>query len=311
MSAGCRAALRWAIRGAGVAVLALLLVRVGAAPFVDGLRRLTGPVVLAAVAATALTTLLSALRWQALGRLLGTPLPLDAAFAAYYRSQLLNTVLPGGVTGDVERALRRAPAGERLRRLRVVAWDRGAGQAVQLVLLAAALPALPPPVRLPGWIVLLAVAALVAAALAACGGRAPTAGPARLLRTDLRRLARRPVVLALVIVLSVAVALLHAGVLVLAAVATGAPPDPGRLLPLAVAVQVAMAVPIGFGGLGAREGAAAVVFAAAGLGTAAGVSAGVAYGALALIAVLPGIVPLLTPAARRLPVRRARSGAAR
>jgi uncharacterized membrane protein YbhN (UPF0104 family) len=113
------------------------------------------------------------------------------------------------------------------------------------------------------------------------------------LRQDLRGIAGRPRTLLLAVGASALVALLHASVFVLAAVVAGAAFDPVRLLPLAIAVQVAMVAPVGFGGLGAREGTAAVVFAGAGLGAAQGVTAAIAYGALALIAVLPGVVPLV------------------
>jgi uncharacterized membrane protein YbhN (UPF0104 family) len=121
-------------------------------------------------------------------------------------------------------------------------------------------------------------------------------------RQDLHRLAARPGTVLGVVGASLVVVLLHASVFVLAAVVTGGSFDPVRMLPLALAVQAAMAIPVGLGGLGPREGVAAVAFAGAGLGAAQGVTTAIAYGALALIAVLPGVIPLaLTHRHRRLP----------
>lgn len=310
---------RWALRGAVVAVVVLLLVRVGAAPFVAGLQRLTAAAVLTALGLTAVATVLSAWRWTLVSRALGARLPLRTAVAAYYRSQLLNCVLPGGVTGDLERGLRATGPGGRLRGLRVVGWDRGAAQVVQLVVVAGFLLLVESPVLLAGSIVAVAVVALLGGRLISgrpCSNdhRGPLVRAGAAARRDLRRLTRRPRILLAIVGASVLVTLLHASVFVLAAVVTGAPFDPVLLLPLSLAVQAAMAVPVGFGGLGPREGMAAVAFTTAGLGAGAGVSAAVAYGALALIAVLPGLLPLTLArvARRRTPTPHTdREGAAR
>jgi glycosyltransferase 2 family protein len=162
-------------------------------------------------------------------------------------------------------------------------------------------------------IVAVVVAAVVGGWLIACRGASPRPRgrllrAAAAVRRDLRSLTRRPTTLLAITGASALVTLLHAAVFVFAAVVTGAPFDPLRLLPLALAVQAAMAVPVGFGGLGPREGMAAVAFSAAGLGAGSGVSAAVAYGALALIAVLPGLLPLTLArlAPRDTPAPRAR-----
>ena len=55
--------------------------------------------------------------------------------SAYYRSQFLNTVLPGGVVGDVHRAVVHGRSVEQVAQAaRAVAAERAVGQAVQLVL---------------------------------------------------------------------------------------------------------------------------------------------------------------------------------
>jgi hypothetical protein len=75
------------------------------------------------------------------------------------------------------------------------------------------------------------------------------------------------------------------------------------LLPLALLVLVAMAVPLSVAGWGIREGAAAWLFAAAGLGPEAGVTVTTAYGTMVLVAVAPGAALLL---AGRLQAQRRR-----
>jgi hypothetical protein len=70
------------------------------------------------------------------------------------------------------------------------------------------------------------------------------------------------------------------------------------LVPLAMLVLVAAAVPANLAGWGPREGMAAWSFAAAGLGADAGVATSVAFGVMVLVSVLPGAVVLLLGAQR-------------
>ena len=100
-----RTAWAWARLLGGSLILAVLAWRLGSGPFLDGLRAV-GPVsVLLAVLITAATTVCSAWRWRVVARELGVGLPMSRAVAAYYRSQFLNTALPGGVLGDVHRGV--------------------------------------------------------------------------------------------------------------------------------------------------------------------------------------------------------------
>src|SRR5581483_9033834 len=106
---------------AGVVVLWFLGWRGGPAPFVDGLSAVTGQAVVAAVTLTALTTVCSAWRWRVVARALGVGIGLPRAAGAYYRSLFLNSVLPGGVLGDVHRAVMHGRrAGDVVRGLRAV-----------------------------------------------------------------------------------------------------------------------------------------------------------------------------------------------
>jgi glycosyltransferase 2 family protein len=225
-------------------------------------------------------------------------LPLGTAVAAYYRSQFLNSALPGGVVGDVHRGVRHGlDAGDLGRGLRAVAWERTAGQVVFGALALVALLALASPVQAAmTWI---APAAVVAALCGALVVRAlPHRGGsrrARILRTvrgDVRDALLDPRAWPVVVTGSVVVAAGHGTIFLVAAWTTGTDASPARLWPLAMLVLLAMVVPLTVGGWGPREGMAAWAFAAAGLGADQGVAAATAYGVLGLVATLPGAVVL-------------------
>jgi glycosyltransferase 2 family protein len=128
----------WARLAGGAAILAVLVWRVGAGPFVDGLRLTTAWALAAAMAITSLTTLCCAWRWSLVAGGLGVDVPLRTAVSAYYRFQFLNSTLPGGVIGDVHRGVLHGRAvGDLGRGLRSVAWERASGQAVQALLTVA------------------------------------------------------------------------------------------------------------------------------------------------------------------------------
>jgi len=132
----------------GVAVLWFLLRQVGAAPFREGLRAITWPAVAGAVTLTALTTMCSAWRWRVVARALGVGIGLPSAVGAYYRSLFLNSVLVGGVLGDVHRGVTHGRrAGDVARGLRAVALERLCGQVIQAVLAVGVLVIMPSPVR--------------------------------------------------------------------------------------------------------------------------------------------------------------------
>src|SRR4029077_12913003 len=142
---------------------------------------------------TALTTVCSAWRWRVVARALGIGIGLPAAVRAYYRSLFLNSVLVGGVLGDVHRAVAHGRrSGDVVLGLRAVAWERLCGQVIQAVVTAVVLLTLPSPVR-PALPYVLAGAAGIAgsAALVVRGaarrGRSPLTHAARAVSADLRR----------------------------------------------------------------------------------------------------------------------------
>jgi hypothetical protein len=149
---------------AGLVVLGLLAWRLGSGPFLDGLRATTWWAVLVALVLTAGTTWCCAVRWSLLSARFGARVPRRTAYVAYYRSQLVNATVPGGVVGDVDRAVRHGWRG--------VLWDRVLGQGVQVALVGALL--LPGGWRWAGLAVVLVVvlaggALLVLSALAVAG----------------------------------------------------------------------------------------------------------------------------------------------
>lgn len=287
---------RWGRLLGGAAVLAVLFWRLGAGPFLHGLSAVRGWPLLAAVVITAGTTVCSALRWRLVARGLGVQLTLPAAVAYYYRSQFLNSALPGGVLGDVHRGVRQGrAAGDLGRGLRAVVWDRAFGQAVQAVLVLVVLAACASPVRsvLPplGAALLVVGGLLVALATSRLAGNSRLARAIRTVRADLVAL-RRPSGL-LIALSSAAVVAGHAGIFLIAARTAGTRGSPATLLPLAMLVLLAMTIPLSLGGWGPREGVAAWAFGAAGLGMNQGVAAATVYGVMAFAATLPGAAVLL------------------
>jgi uncharacterized membrane protein YbhN (UPF0104 family) len=297
--------LKWWLRlAAAAATLAVLVWRLGTGPFLDGLRTVDGATLAAAAALGALTTVCCAWRWRIVARGLGVDLPLGAAVAAYYRSIFLNVTLPGGVVGDVHRGISHGRDTRDVGRgLRAVAWERSAGQVVQVVLTVAVLLVLPSPVRSAMPLVALALAAaVIAVALAAllrpAIGRSWWArlrgAAARDLRDGLLAGRAWPAIA----LASAVVVAGHAVTFLIAARTAGAAAPVSRMLPLALLVLLAAALP-NVGGWGPREGVTAWAFAAAGLGASRGVATAVVYGVMVFAASLPGAAVLVTAWARR------------
>jgi glycosyltransferase 2 family protein len=301
-----RSAYRWARLAATAATLAVLVWHVGTGPFLDGLHTVDGGALAAAAVLAALTTVCCAWRWRIVARGVGVDLPLGTAVAAYYRSIFLNLTLPGGVVGDVHRAISHGrDISDVGRGVRAVAWERSAGQVVQVVLTVAVLLVAPSPVRTAMPLVALALVAAVAGVVLAARVR-PAVGRSRWAR--LRRAVARDLrdgllatrawpAIALASALVVAG---HAATFLVAARTAGATAPPSRMLPLALLVVAAAALP-NVGGWGPREGVTAWAFAAAGLGASRGVATAVAYGVMVFVASLPGAAVLVTDWVRRTP----------
>jgi uncharacterized membrane protein YbhN (UPF0104 family) len=89
----------------------------------------------------------------------------------------------------------------------------------------------------------------------------------------------------------------HAVTFLIAARAAGVTAPPSEVLPLALLVLMAGALP-NVGGWGPREGVTAWAFAAAGLGASLGIATAVVYGVMVFVASLPGAAVLVLLARR-------------
>lgn len=288
-----------AVLGAGI--LVAIVLEVGAEPFVRGIASLTPAGAAAALLLGAAVTAAAAWRWRVLAGRLGLALGWGASVSSYYRSQFLNAVLPGGVVGDIHRAVShgrsvRQPA----QASRAVVAERTAGQAVQLVLAAVVLVSLGSSAYAPAvGIVLLALAVacvgLVVAARASAHAR-------RTITRELVTLRFAFGTIGIVVEVLVASTIVIAGLVAMflvACLAVGVDASPDRLIAVALIAVLAGSIPLNIGGWGPREGAAAWAFAATGLGAGAGIAASTAFGVLALIAVVPGAAVVAASALRR------------
>jgi uncharacterized membrane protein YbhN (UPF0104 family) len=295
-------------------VIPFLAWRLGTGPFVEGVRSVNGRTLAAAMGIGVLTTVCCAWRWRTVARALDVELSLATAVAAYYRSLFLNVTLPGGVVGDVHRGLSHGHDTQKVgRALRAVAWERFAGQVVQIILTAVILLALPSPVHAAMPLVALALAVAVVVLLLVGrlrpGGRSAWARVRDTVIADVRgallaRGGRLGIALASALIVAG-----HALTFLIAARAAGTTAPLSRMLPIALLAMMAMTLP-NVAGWGPREGVTAWAFGAAGLGAGAGVTTSVVYGVMAIVAALPGAAVLLIvwfrstwlPARKRLPI---------
>lgn len=290
----------WLRAAVGAGILIALILIAGAEPFLQGLAAISVPAVAAALALGAAATLAAAWRWRILAERLGLPLGRADAVAAYYRSQFLNSVLVGGVIGDVHRAVWHGRRGGGLAPAsRAVAAERAVGQVVQWALVLAVLVSLrlwayAPAVGIVLVVVVVAGVALIAAARFSARLRAVIGREL----VQLRVAFGSPGTVVRVTAASAIVIACHVATFLVACVAVGVAASPERLVAVSLIAVLAGAIPLSIGGWGPREGAAAWAFAAAGLGATAGIAASTAFGVLALIAVAPGAAVMAASALR-------------
>jgi uncharacterized membrane protein YbhN (UPF0104 family) len=289
-----------------ILTLAVLTWRLGTGPFLDGLRSVDSGALTAAAGIAVMTTVCYAWRWKIVACGLGVDLPLPAALAAYYRSMFLNVTLPGGIVGDIHRAVSHGRnVSDVGRAVRSVVWERFAGQVIQVLVTVVLLLVLPSPVRsfMPLVAIVVVAAVLGIAFMARARPDNARSGWTRLVggaAGDIRHglLSRRAwpgVALASLLIVAG-----HAATLLIAARAAGTFLPASRMLPLALLILAAMVLP-NVAGWGPREGVAAWVFAAAGLGAQRGVATAVVYGIMVLVASLPGAAVLVVAWFRRSP----------
>ncbi|MCL6731923.1 lysylphosphatidylglycerol synthase domain-containing protein [Streptomyces neyagawaensis] len=288
---------------AGTIILVVVVWRLGTGVFVDGLRRIDGGTLVAAVGIGVLTTVVSAWRWCAVTRALGLRLPLGPAVADYYRALFLNAALPGGVLGDVHRAVRHGQSsGDMGRGVRAVVIERTAGQLVLAVVGVAALLTMPSPVleqtRHTAGVLALVTLGATAIWAALRMGRKPRpeagrGGRVRAALTEARGALLNRDSGPAVLISSVVVLAGYVAMFLLAARVAGTSAGPAALVPLALLALIAMSLPLNVGGWGPREGVTAWSFGAAGLGASQGLTVAVVYGVLSFAAALPGALVLV------------------
>ena len=189
--------------------------------------------------------------------------------------------------------------------LRAVAWERSAGQVVQVVLTVVVLLALPSPVRSSMPLVALAVVVAVCGVVLVARVRPVTAGPrgrgcgARVARDIRDALLARRAWLGIALA-SALVVIGHTITFLIAARTAGTTAPPSQMLPIALLAMMAMVLP-SVGGWGPREGVTAWAFGAAGLGAQQGVATAVVYGIMVFVASLPGAAVLVVAWFRRYP----------
>jgi uncharacterized membrane protein YbhN (UPF0104 family) len=298
----------------GAGILALLLWRLGTGAFLDGIRVIDSSALLLAFGVGVATTVVSAWRWCLVARGLGLRLSLGGAIADYYKALFLNAALPGGVLGDVDRAVRHGrDEGDVARSVRAVVLERTAGQIVLLGVGVTVLLTVPSPVltqlQRHGAVVAVVAATLALAGvlvLLACrrlrqgGSRLATAIRTGLAEIRTGLLSRRNwpgIAFASTVVLAG-----HLATFVVAARAAGSSASLLRLVPLMLLALLAMSLPLNIGGWGPREAVTAWAFGAAGLSATQGLTTAVVYGVLAFVAALPGAIVVVVQAVGRLRV---------
>ncbi|HEX7054961.1 MAG TPA: lysylphosphatidylglycerol synthase transmembrane domain-containing protein [Burkholderiales bacterium] len=237
------------------------------------------------LAASVVSNIVSAARWAAIARALGLAAPLARATAMYFRGMTMNVLLPGAtVSGDVLRGyqLARLQESSGLRAAASVALDRLSGL---WVLCAMSLVSLLVAVARDLLVfdrTLLVYVALLAAALAAPWLPLPLRRLEELRRQALG--ARAPLLASLW--LSVLVQVCSAAALWCFAFSAGVNLSYAVMLAAAAPIFVMGALPLGWGGFGAREAAAVVVLGAIGVPADQATAAALLYG---LAAVLQGV----------------------
>ncbi|WP_052261296.1 lysylphosphatidylglycerol synthase transmembrane domain-containing protein [Ruegeria sp. ANG-S4] len=278
--------------GVSLGVIAALLWWTDATRVAEHLLTLDPGWVGLSILATTCATLSMAYRWQLTASRLGIRFDYPFAVREYYIAQLVNSVLPGGVPGDVARAVRtRKEAGLKSAAKSVVA-ERILGQiAIMSILFFGVLTSLLWPGAFHNPTLSMTVLIVLLAALILVAALAISFAPVGEFVLFLLRLQGQTVFIALAIVSS---ACLVFGFYASARAAGTEIPPEGLVIVIPL-VLCAMLIPLSVAGWGWREGAAAALFPVVGASSSAGVAAGITYGAVILFAALPAVAILLWP----------------
>jgi glycosyltransferase 2 family protein len=296
----------WLLRlvqiGAAIGIFAILW---HAADGREALRLLTNAdpwLFVGAIAALTVQTILSALRWRLTASRLGILVDVRTAVREYYLSQVINQSLPGGMVGDAARAVRSRRQAGLAKAGQAVVLERLMGQIVMFLFLAGAFAAT---WITPGGLVWPAAIAFPLALALAAGFALPpllwsaTRMPgllgrwASLLHEIIHAGLMQRGTLGRQVLLSIGTASCNLAAFAFCARAVGVSLPLGALLAIVPLVLFTMLIPLSMSGWGLREGAAAALFPIAGATAAQGFATSVAFGLAFILAVLPGLVPLL------------------
>lgn len=250
----------------------------------------------AALLSLILSTFSMARRWQITAHACDLELRYRSALKEYFLSLAINTLVPGGVVGDVSRAVRLRGKGDLRRAARSVIAERLFGQGALVVILVM------------GMVFSLAVpgasiwpqTTIWVLSIGLLGGAAILAGLARAkLSSDFAQFCKGLIMQPAIVLHAV----LAAGLLIFSLYACAR--ATGNIVPLEASVTVlplvlcAMLIPLSVAGWGWREGAAAALFPLFGATAEAGIAMGICYGCVMLVAASPGLAMLLTRPGRK------------
>lgn len=305
VNAGARgtAAWRWL---ASAILLGTLFTLVDTTALWRELQRIPLWVVLPAVVLSVVQVVISSWRWCYTGKRLGLNMALGDAVQEYYLATFINQVLPGGVLGDVNRAVRHgAKAGKRQKAAHAVAIERLSGQLVLalavglgLVLLWQANVFKPLLVgsSATGWFPLVLLLVIAGGFLLLRRYSIGFKEYLLALNDDVRQALFSWPALPLQLVSSLLVIISYLAVFLLLAVAAdyvNSAAAAAVLLALCTVLLLSMVIPLTVAGWGIREGAAALLWPLAGLPAEQGVALSVGYGALVFMGSCPGALVLL------------------
>ncbi len=282
----------WVRFGVSITLIVALLWWTDLASVADHLRMLSLEWVGLSILATTGATFSMAYRWQLTARALDIRFDYAFALREYYIAQLVNMVLPGGMPGDVTRAVRTRKKADLKRSAQSVVAERLLGQfAIMAVLFLGVSASLIWPSGFHHPVLSMTVLAVLLSALTVVSLASFALPSIGRLVAFLIRLQRQT---AFVLVGLVSSACLILGIYA-SARALGIVIPPESLFIVIPLVLSAMLIPVSIGGWGWREGAAAALFPLIGASSSAGVASGVTYGVVILIASLPAVAILLWP----------------
>ncbi|SHK45354.1 hypothetical protein SAMN05216369_2109 [Marinobacter antarcticus] len=258
---------------------------------------------------------LSAWRWRYTANLLGLPIPYMQAVREYYLATFTNQVLPGGVLGDVNRALRHgADTNNRLAAAHGVAIERLSGQVVLAAVVVTGLAWLVITGRVVGasptgagslshlhWL-LAGVSAVILLTWFLARKNKRISVYVGTLRGDLTRALLSWPAFPLQVLTSLLVVASYLAVFLVLANGAGYLadlPSAGVVAALCSLLLLSMVIPVTVSGWGVREGAAVILWPMVGLPAEQGVALSVAYGALILVSSLPGALFLFSSPVRQ------------